>query len=361
MAAPVDTIWGPVVGNYCKLGIYVKLTHTNTQTTANVQVWLATRYSLTDNKNTLYYNVLNQAGSASTSVGSISINTTSDSSWSSTNHKKLKDETYTYERTNAASTKYVYANLTGLTKNEVNGKDIPVECTFTVPALDKYTITFDANGGTIPSGGNLNGKTSLTVTYGMTTYYIMRSDCPTLDNHTFDGWYTERSGGVKLYDASGVAVTNTGYWDSNNRWIHRGNVTVYAHWVSDKYYLNIDTIVDGVFYNRGDESVAKYSVYKDDKLALENVTDCYSEWPYGTKYTVEVSWTNSDYICISPTTVTGTITEYTNVVFEFITHGTGRIYNGESCDSYAVNIYNEDKYVRYVPYVYDDNAWKRCK
>lgn len=142
MAAPTTGMtWGAVVGDYCKLGIYIDTTNTSTKTDVTVEIWLATKWSLSDSNNTLYYDVLGKAGSASTSVGSVSINTTNNSSWSKSNEVKLKEYKYSYTREASASTKYVYAKLTGLTKNEVKGKDIPVETTFVVPALDTTACT----------------------------------------------------------------------------------------------------------------------------------------------------------------------------------------------------------------------------
>ena len=71
------------------------------------------------------------------------------------------------------------------------------------PASTEYTITFDGNGGT-PSVGS------------MTTTNQKLSSLPSASRskHSFDGWYTEKSGGTKI-------TTDT---------VFSANTTVYAHW-----------------------------------------------------------------------------------------------------------------------------------
>lgn len=70
---------------------------------------------------------------------------------------------------------------------------------------ETYTITFDANGGTI-SG-------SATMTTG-TNGKLTSLPSATRSNYTFDGWYTASSGGTKV-------TTDT---------VFTSNTTVYAHW-----------------------------------------------------------------------------------------------------------------------------------
>ena len=71
------------------------------------------------------------------------------------------------------------------------------------PAPTEYTITFDGNGGT-PSVGS------------MTTANQKLTSLPSASrsNHSFDGWYTEKSGGTRI-------TTDT---------VFSANTTVYAHW-----------------------------------------------------------------------------------------------------------------------------------
>ncbi len=72
------------------------------------------------------------------------------------------------------------------------------------PAPTEFIVTFDGNGGT-PSGGS------------MTTTDQKLPSLPSASrsgSYSFDGWYTEKSGGTKI-------TTDT---------VFSANTTVYAHW-----------------------------------------------------------------------------------------------------------------------------------
>lgn len=76
-----------------------------------------------------------------------------------------------------------------------------------------YSVNFDSNGG--------SAVASQSVRYGSKATQPAN---PTRAGHTFQGWYTARSGGSK-YDF-GTAVT--------------GDVTLYAHWSVNSYTLTFD-------------------------------------------------------------------------------------------------------------------------
>ena len=67
-------------------------------------------------------------------------------------------------------------------------------------------VTFNANGGSVSTS-------SKSVTYG-STYGTLPT--PTRDYYTFDGWYTEKTGGTKITSSSTVSATSS--------------QTLYAHW-----------------------------------------------------------------------------------------------------------------------------------
>ena len=69
----------------------------------------------------------------------------------------------------------------------------------------QYTITFNANGGTVSPASK---KVDYCATYTLPT--------PTWSEHTFGGWYTEKTGGTKV--TSPAKCT--------------GNKTLYAHWTA---------------------------------------------------------------------------------------------------------------------------------
>ena len=65
---------------------------------------------------------------------------------------------------------------------------------------NQYTVTFDPNGGTVST-------TSKTVTYGETYASPKALPEPTYPGHTFDGWYTEKTGGTRVTEDTVVTVT----------------------------------------------------------------------------------------------------------------------------------------------------------
>lgn len=86
------------------------------------------------------------------------------------------------------------------------GSDVEVKAIFeedAPPTPTEYTVTFDGNDGT-PSVGS------------MTTTKQKLTSLPdaSRSKHSFDGWYTEKSGGTKI-------TTDT---------VFSANTTVYAHW-----------------------------------------------------------------------------------------------------------------------------------
>ena len=71
---------------------------------------------------------------------------------------------------------------------------------------NKYTVTFNANGGTV-------GMKSRTATYG-SKYPALPA--PTREGYSFDGWYTQKTGGTKVDDNTTVTTA--------------ADHTLYAHW-----------------------------------------------------------------------------------------------------------------------------------
>lgn len=117
-----------------------------------------------------------------------------------------------------------------------------------------HTITFEANGGVIPTTGNMGKqfavhKTSLSAdqTYGTVTvrsgysfFATMTNDCPSREGYTFAGWYTDPTSGVQVYDNTGYRVVGT-YWNSEGKWIGTSNVTLYAHWTPIPYTITVNS------------------------------------------------------------------------------------------------------------------------
>lgn len=125
--------------------------------------------------------------------------------------------------------------------------------TATYTSTPRYTITFNANGGLIPTGGNMGNTPSghittlsadrtsgtVVVTKDKTHFQTMTNDCPSREGHTFAGWYTDPTSGVQVYDNTGYRVVGI-YWNSEGKWIGTSNVTLYAHWTPIPYTITVN-------------------------------------------------------------------------------------------------------------------------
>jgi len=74
---------------------------------------------------------------------------------------------------------------------------------------ETYTVTFNANGGSVNTGSK---KVTQGSTYG-------ELPTPTYTGYLFDGWYTDKTAGSKITSSSDVSITS--------------DVTLYAHWSVD--------------------------------------------------------------------------------------------------------------------------------
>lgn len=211
MEAPDSTVWGGIVNGYGRIGIYKNISSTATTTSVTVEIWFWSKYSVSDSNNTFYYDNLSASGSATTKIGSISVNTTvaSGEGWSTSNQVKLKSYSYSYTRGESAVTRYLYAKFGGIDRV---GAWMYASTTFTVPALQTYTVSYNANGGS-------GAPSSQTKTYGKTL--TLSSTKPTRTGYAFAGWATSASGGVAY--AAGASYTAD------------AAVTLYAKWTANTY------------------------------------------------------------------------------------------------------------------------------
>ncbi len=106
----------------------------------------------------------------------------------------------------------------GTTHEDVGETRILTEKAFTVSKANAttYTVTFNANGGTVST-------TSKTVTKG-STYGTLPT--PTRTGYDFSGWYTSASGGTKVTSSTTVSIT--------------ANQTLYAHWTAKTYTISFN-------------------------------------------------------------------------------------------------------------------------
>ena len=209
MAAPSGTVWGSIVGSYGRVGIHVKLTHTNTHTTRVITLWFWSKYSISDSTNTLYYNA--GTTNATSSKGSVSISTSvsSGSGWSTSNQVKLKTYSHTYARGTSDWGESCAMKLTGIDRV---GGTMTATTSYTVPKLASYTVAYNANGGS-------GAPSSQTKYYGKTL--TLSSTKPTRTGYTFQGWATSSTGSVAY--AAGTSYTAN------------AAVTLYAIWKANTY------------------------------------------------------------------------------------------------------------------------------
>lgn len=94
---------------------------------------------------------------------------------------------------------------------------------------NQYTVTLDIDE---EHHGSLEGKTtSQSVTYDEPTETVPA--CPKgADGYALMGYYTDHNGaGTKLIDAAGEWIASVdGYTDENKKWVHDGDVTLYAYY-----------------------------------------------------------------------------------------------------------------------------------
>lgn len=213
MAAPSGTVWGSIVGGYGRIGISVTFTDTATTRKADIGVWFWSKYSVSDQYNTLYYDRKLTSGTATTNRGNVGISTTVDSGsgWSTSNQIKIWSDSVTHTRGTSAATIYLSAKLA--TVERVGGITY-ASMSYTVPSLASYTVKYNANGG---SGAPSN----------QTKYYgkslKLSSTKPTRTGYTFKGWATSSSGSVAY--ASGASYTAN------------ASITLYAVWQKNTYTI----------------------------------------------------------------------------------------------------------------------------
>lgn len=216
MAAPTGTVWGSIAGGYGRIGIHKSLSTNSTVAAFTIEVWFWSKYSVSDSNNTLLFDNLSTTGSATTSKGSVAVETTvaSGEGWSTSNQVKIGSFNYSYTRGTAAVTRYIYAQLGGIDRV---GATMYASTTLSVPTLPSYTVSYNANGGS-------GAPSSQTKWYGKTL--TLSSTKPTRTGYTFQGWATSASGSVAY--ASGASYTAN------------AAVTLYAVWKANTYTVKFD-------------------------------------------------------------------------------------------------------------------------
>lgn len=112
-------------------------------------------------------------------------------------------------------------------------------------------LNLNANGGTFSDNSTFKTATDKLV-YDSSSNANISAYTPTRKGYDFDGWYTDETGGTKVYNADGSAVNGTQYWQNN-------------------VYQNIE----GTNILRGDDGqdMAKHRLYALDPVGNNIVDD----------------------------------------------------------------------------------------
>ena len=140
---------------------------------------------------------------------------------------------------------------------------VTTESTAAPPAVTKFTVTFDANGGSVSPETmetDENGKLSALPT-------------PTRDGCTFDGWYDAKDGGSKV-PADKIYTEST---------------TIYAHWTKNSSGGGTSGGGSSGGGGGGGVSTPTYSVTAPDKTENGKVTISPKNASEGTEVTVKVT------------------------------------------------------------------------
>lgn len=95
-------------------------------------------------------------------------------------------------------------------------------------------------------------------------------DIPTRTGYTFDGWYTDPTGGTKITSETTTPASNTTY---------------YAHWTINEYTIDLNLDVDSTTYWSGYNSRI-YVGFKIGGVDKGYIQDYREKIPYGTKWEI---------------------------------------------------------------------------
>lgn len=115
-----------------------------------------------------------------------------------------KDSYFDVTRTTSSQTRKVTSTAKGKTVSgygSAGGSGVSVSKTYTIPALDSYTVSYNANGGS-------GAPSSQTKWYGKTL--TLSSTKPTRTGYTFLGWSTSSTATSATYAAGGSYTANSG-------------------------------------------------------------------------------------------------------------------------------------------------------
>lgn len=197
------------------------------------------------NTATLFYPYKTSGNTIKTTIGGSDANTNIVQITMDNATTVNRSETKSYDFVNTTSqakdiTKYFGVWIAGNFGSRFSNR-AKATCTVT-PASVTYPVTFNANGGTVSTK-------SKNVTIGK-TYGTLPT--PTRTGYDFDGWYTQKTDGTKVYNTTSVGTNPP--------------TTLYAHWIAKKYTVTLDA-------NGGTVSMAsRTATYGSEYPALPDAT-----------------------------------------------------------------------------------------
>ena len=211
MSAPSGIVWSSVQNSSYRLGIYVSISNNGAKSTAHIETWLWTKYGLDDDDNKYYFD-LNSTNATTLITRNIKFKHTG-SGWSNSNQTKLATGDPEYTRTKSDQTINCAAKLVNIGTND---STVSFYRSFTIPALDSYTVSYNANGGS-------GAPSSQTKWYGTTLK--LSTTKPTRTGYSFQGWGTSSTTTTVSYDAGANYTANAA-------------ITLYAVWKANTYTVS---------------------------------------------------------------------------------------------------------------------------
>ena len=206
MAAPIDIIWGDIVGNGGRIGIYVGLSNTDTTTTATFEVWFWSQYSVSDDNESFWFGTNTTSKYPNKEIfPKIPIRHTDESGWSTNNQTKIYTYVTSYNRTESDQTIYCSATLSSI---EDIGAAMRCVRSYVIPGISGYTVLYDANGG--------SGE-PLAQTKAYDVPLILSNTVPIRTGYSFKGWGTSPSSTTVAYSPGSSYTANA-------------SITLYAIW-----------------------------------------------------------------------------------------------------------------------------------
>lgn len=176
----------------------------------------------------------------------------------------------------------------------------------TAYTFSKWNTAANGSGTNYNSGGTYSSNSAATL-YAQytssTSTAAVTLPTPTRSGYTFDGWYTQASGGTKIGNAGASYTPST-------------DATVYAHWTLKSYKLTISQGTGTtITVKRGNDTLANNAtIYHFDELSIKIAVN--TGYTIGTHKVNSTNWTTGSFQSHTVSgavtvTATATPTEYT--------------------------------------------------